>query len=134
GKEEIAVRLQGNAANYVGQGGTKEHGQQCAGEKEQSVKERPPEGIVDMHAQFDAGAAQNEQPQHNHQGQIETAECGRVKGREGEVKSAAAGQQPDFVAIPDRANTSEHDLPVRFAARQHRMQDADSEVEAVEHD
>ena len=87
-----------------------------------------------MHAQLDAGAAQDEQPQHNHQGQIETAEGGGVERREGKVERAATGQQPDFVAVPDRTDASEHDLPVRLAARQQRMQDADAQVETVEHD
>src|SRR6185295_1833684 len=126
--------LEWNAANHIGQSRAEEHGQERTGEKEQTVKERPPYAVVDVHAQFNAGAAHDEQPQHNHQGQIETAERGRVKGREGKVESAAAGQQPDFVAVPDRTNASEHDLPVGFAARQQRMQDADAQVEAVEHD
>ncbi len=87
-----------------------------------------------MHAQFDAGAAQDQQPQHNHQRQIESAERRGVQGREGEIERAAAGEQPDFVAVPDRTDAAEHDLPVGFAARQQGMQDADAQVETVEHD
>ena len=117
-KEEIAIRLEWNAANYVGQGRAEEHRQERTGEKEQTVKKRTPEVVINVHAQLDAGAAQNKQPQHNHQGQVEAAEGCGIKSREGKIEGAAAGQQPDFVSVPDRTNASEHDLPVGFAARQ----------------
>ncbi len=102
--------------------------------KEQAVEERTPEAVVNVHAEFDAGPAHDEQPQHNHQGQIESAERSGIKSREGEIESAATGEQPHFVAVPDRTNAPEHDLPVGFATRKQRRQDADTQVESVEHD
>ena len=57
-----------------------------------------------MRPQFDADAAQHEQPEHHHQGQVEAAETRSVKQREREIERAAGSQQPDFIAIPNRAN------------------------------
>ena len=58
-------------------------------------------------AEFDADAAQDEQPEHDHERQIEAAEGGGVEQREGEVEGAAAGEEPDFVAVPDGADGAE---------------------------
>ena len=69
-----------------------------------------------MVAELDGDAAQNQQPQHHHQRQIEAAETGRIERREGEVEGATGGQQPDFVAVPNRSDCAEHHAPLVIGA------------------
>jgi hypothetical protein len=64
--------------------------------------------ILDVIAELDGDAAQDQQPQHDHQGQIESAEAGGVERREREIQRAAAGQQPHFVAVPHRTDDAKH--------------------------
>ena len=61
-----------------------------------------------MIAELDRDAAQDQQPQHDHQRQIEAAEAGGIERGEGEVERAAGGEQPDFVAVPDGADGAQH--------------------------
>jgi hypothetical protein len=57
-----------------------------------------------MIAELDGNAAQDEQPQYDHQRQVKSAEAGRVKRGKGKVQRAARREQPDFVAIPNGAD------------------------------
>jgi hypothetical protein len=58
-------------------------------------------------AEFDRDAAKDKEPKHDHERKIKAAEGGGVKEREGEVERAAAGEKPDFIAVPDRADAGE---------------------------
>ncbi len=87
-----------------------------------------------MHAQLNAGASPNQQPENDHQRQVESAEGRGIQRRKCEVQSAAGSQQPDLIAVPHRPNASQHDLPFPLAAGQKWMQHADTQVEPVEHD
>ena len=73
-QEEIAVGIERHAAEHVGQGRSKEDGEKRAGETEDAVKERTPHANVNVVAQFKADAAQDQQPEHDHERKIETAE------------------------------------------------------------
>ena len=74
GQKEIAFGIERNAAEHVGQGRSKEDGEKRAGETEDAVKERTPHANVNVVAQFKAHAAEDQQPEHDHEGKIETAE------------------------------------------------------------
>ena len=134
GQEEVAVGLERNAAQDVGEGGSEEDGEQGAGEAEDAVEQRAPYAYVDVVAKLDADAAQDQEPEHDHERQIEAAEGRGVEERKGEVEGAAAGQQPDFVAVPDWADAGEDNAAVGFGANEEEMEYADAQVEAVEHD
>src|SRR6266481_6465868 len=100
GKEEVTISAQGNPADDVGQGCPKEDRQNRARDKEESVKEGSPDAGIDLHPQLNAGAAHDEQPEHDHQRQVKTAERGGIEERKGKIQSASSGEQPDFVPVP----------------------------------
>ncbi len=87
-----------------------------------------------MHAKFNTESPQNEQPQNDHEGHVKTAEGGRVEKRESEEERATGSQEPDLIAIPYRPNRPQRVLALLFGARNERKDDADSEIESVEHD
>ncbi len=74
GKEEVAVRLKRNAAQDVGQCCSVKDGEQSAGEAEDAIEQSSPHADVDVVAELKTDAAQDEQPEHDHQGEIEAAE------------------------------------------------------------
>ena len=134
GQEEVAVGLQRNPPQHVGQRGAEEDGEQGAGEAEDAVQQGAPDADVDVIAQLEAHAAQHQEPEHDHQRQIEAAEGRSVEQRKGEVERAAAGQQPHLVAVPDRADAAEGGAALRLGADQEEVERAHAEIKAVEHD
>src|ERR1039458_7731521 len=64
--KEIAGCIQRNSAHYVAERRPKKHRQKNAGDAEGRVKEVLPHRVFDVSAEFDANAAQNEQPQNHH--------------------------------------------------------------------
>ena len=54
--------------------------------------------------------------------------------REGGERRAARGQQPDFVAVPDRADGVDHRPALGVVPAQEGQQDAHAEVESLEHE
>src|SRR6185437_308525 len=133
-EEKIAVFVQRYAANHVAQSSAVEDRKQNAGESEAAIKEAAPDSTLQMHAQLNPNAAQNEEPQNDHQRKIEAAETGSVKQWKGEVQSSAAGDQPDFIAVPYRANGAKHGLPLLISSGDEQMQDTGAEIKAVEND
>ncbi len=84
-----------------------------------------------MHAQFYRQASQDQQPENDHKRQVEAAERGRIDQRKGEEQSATGGQQPDLVAVPDRADRADRVLPVGFRPGHEGEEYADAQIEAV---
>ena len=132
-QKEVSVSLQRNAAQHVCEGGAEEDGEQRAGQTEEAVEQCAPDANFDVVAQLNTNAAQNQQPQHDHQRQIEAAEGRGVEQRKGEVERAATGQQPDLVAIPYRADAGKRCAALRFVADQKQVKHTHAQIEAVEH-
>ena len=86
-----------------------------------------------MVAELDRNAAQDEQPQHDHQRQIESAEAGSVERGESEVERAAGSEQPDFVAIPYRTDRAKHGTPFLIGVRDQQVRDPGAEIETIQH-
>ena len=79
------------------------------GQRKDRVPEAAPQRVVLWRAELDGEAAQDEQPQHHHQRQVEAAEPRRVGAREKrEHQHPAGGDEPDLVAVPHRADRGEH--------------------------
>src|SRR5205807_2747381 len=93
-----------DAANHLAQRRSKEDGEESARSGEYELEKPAPDRIIHVRAEFDADAAQHQKPQHNHKGQVETAEAGGVEQRKGEVEGTSGSEQPDFIAIPHRAD------------------------------
>src|SRR5258708_23120379 len=87
-----------------------------------------------MRAEFDADAAQDQQPQHHHERQIESAEAGSVELRESKVEGASGGHQPDLVAVPDGADGGENATALFVRLGDREVNRAGAQVESIEHD
>ena len=134
GEKEVVVGTYGNATDDVTEGGSEEDGEQNAGEGEESVEEGAPEWVGGVAAELDADAAQNEQPEHHNEREIEAAEGRGIEQREGEEECATGSEQPDFVAVPDRADGAKSLSPFGLGACDKEVDDADAEVETVKDD
>ena len=73
-QKEVSVRLERNAAQNIGQCCTEEDGQQSARKAEEAVEQCAPYAHIDVVAQLQAYATQDEQPEYDHQGQIKATE------------------------------------------------------------
>ena len=71
-----------HAANEVAERRAEDDGQERRREREDRVPEFAPQGIVLMRSELDRHAAQDQQPEHDHQRQVEAAERGGVDPRE----------------------------------------------------
>src|SRR5579862_9020283 len=85
-------------------------------------------------AQFDADAAQHQQPENHHEWQIESAEAGGIEERKSEVERSASGEQPDFVSVPHRADGTHDGLALPGSAGGAEIDDSGAKIESVEHD
>ena len=65
-------------------------------------------------------------------GEVQPREQRGVGEREDREQDAAAEDQPDLVAVPDRADAVEERPPLDVGAGQREEQDPDAHVEAVE--
>ena len=131
-QEEVAVGVERNAAENIGEGRAVKDGEQDAGKAEEAVEERSPHADIDVIAQLKRHAAQDEQPENDHEGEIEAREGRGVEQRKGEVERAAAGEQPDFVAVPDGADGGQRGAAIGLGADEKQVQHAYAEIEAVE--
>src|ERR1035441_2230811 len=93
-----AVGLERDAAQNIGESGAEEDREQDTGETEEPIQQRAPDANLDVVAQLKAHSAQNQQPEHDHQRQIEATEGRGVEQGKSKVERAAASQQPNFVA------------------------------------
>ena len=82
---------------------------------------------------LDGQGAEDEQPEHDHQRQIKPAERCRQEQRKGEEHRAAGGDQPDLIAIPNRADRAYHLLAFLLAPGDQQVEDADAEIEPIQH-
>src|SRR5512140_3824808 len=104
--------IQRDSADHVAERGSEEDRQKSARKREEPVEEIPPEPALQVMPELDAERAQDEQPEHNHERQVEAAETRGVKEREGVEESAPGRDQPDFVAVPDGADGAEERAPL----------------------
>src|SRR5581483_469087 len=100
---------------------------------ENRVVEAFPHRIRDVQAELDSDGPQYQKPEHHHQRQVKSTEAGGIELWEGEVKRAARREQPDLVAIPHRTDGPQNGSPLTIVSRGHRVDDAGSEIESVEH-
>src|SRR5260370_34469893 len=130
---EVVVWTDRNAADNIRKGGSKEDSEQRTGEEEEPIEEAAPEGFVHMHAELYTEPPQNEQPQHDHERHVKAAEGGGVDKRKSEEESSTGGQQPDLIAVPHGPDGAQGVLALLFGACNEGKDDADTQVETVEH-
>src|SRR5262249_28644810 len=103
------------------------------GSAETDVPERLPGRRVDVVAKLDRDSAEDQQPEDDHQRQVESAEARRVQSGEGEVERSAGGEQPDFVAVPDGSDGFEDADALVVGMGGSEMDDSGAEIESIEH-
>src|SRR5260370_39025874 len=95
------------------------------------MPERIPHPANDVIAKLDGGSAQDQQPQNDHQRQIESAERAGVEGGKGKIKRATARDEPHLVAVPDRSDRSQDLAPLFVCLRHQEMNCTAAKIEAV---
>src|SRR4029078_11967004 len=70
--------------------------------------------------------------QDQHEREVEAREQRGVDEREDREQHAAAQDQPDLVAVPDRPDAVEEPAPLLVRAGKRHVEDADAHVEAIE--
>ena len=86
----------------------------------------------DLLAELERGPARHQRHQHQQQRQIQAGEQRRVPGREGREHRRAGDDQPDLVAVPERADRAQRRPPLALVAADDGVQHADAEVEALQ--
>ena len=104
-----------------------------AGETEDTVEQRSPDADVDVIAQLKADAAEDKEPEDDHEREVEATEGRGVEERESEVERASPGKEPDFIAVPHGADGVQAGATLGLSAHEKEVKHADAEVEAVEH-
>src|ERR1039457_2350277 len=132
-QKEVAVGLERDAAQNIGESGAEEDREQDTGETEEPIQQRAPDANLDVVAQLKAHSAQNQQREHDHQRQIEATEGRGVEQRKSKVERAAASQQPNFVAVPNRADAGKRCAPLRLVADQEQVKHTYAQIEAVKY-
>jgi hypothetical protein len=131
-EEEFAGSVQGNAPDHVAQRRPEKDHQQRTGAGEHNVPERLPHEAFEVVAELDGDAAQDQQPEHHHQGQVKPAETRGIESREGKIERPTPGQQPDFVAVPDRSDGLQNPAALRLGASNDQVNDSGAQVKAVQ--
>jgi hypothetical protein len=81
---------------------------------------------------LDADPTQDQPDQQQGEGEVEPREDTGVPLREGGERRAARHDEPDLVAVPERAYRAQRDLAVRVGPGDRRQQQAHPEVESFE--
>jgi hypothetical protein len=83
-------------------------------------------------AEFNRHRPENQRRQQQKQREIKAGERRGIHIRKGGEQRPAAGDEPDFVAVPDRSDGIEQGAALGVVLRE-QVQRADAEVEAVQH-
>src|SRR4051794_30301948 len=108
--EKISVGIKRYTANHVAECGSEKYRKQYARTTKHEVPETRPHVVVELMPQLDAGRAQDQQPKHHDQRQIESAERRGIESRKRKIKRPAGGEQPNFVTVPDRPDRAYRQL------------------------
>jgi len=85
-------------------------------------------------AVLDRHGPEDQAEQHEHERQVQGGEQRGVPEREGGEGCGARGEQPDLVAVPDRADGVEHHAALGVATAREQHVHADTQVESLEHE
>ena len=129
---EFAVGVNRHAPRDVAQRDADEQAGQNAADGKADVPRLPPPAFGPFAAEFNRHRAENQRGQQQIQREVKAGEHRGIDVRKRGEQRAAAGDEPDFVAVPDRPDGVEHHAPLLVLVRE-QMQRADAEVEAVEH-
>ena len=130
---ELAALVEGHAPDHVAECGAKQHGEQHVRHGEDEVPPRSPQPVVDVAADLDGHAAQDERPEHEPEREVEPGERGGHDFREGEQERSAERQQPHLVPAPERPEGGDDLAALGAGPAGDPVQQARPDVPAVEH-
>src|SRR5579859_5189270 len=125
-QEEVSISADRHPADDVRQGGAEENRQEHTGEGEEAIEKRPPQRLARVAAEFNADAAKHQEPEHDHERQIEATEGRGVEEGKGKKQSAAGSEQPDFISIPYWTDRSNRLLPLLLRLGHEEVDDANT--------
>ncbi|MCY1533008.1 hypothetical protein D9M68_683130 [compost metagenome] len=131
GGDQEGVELERHALQQVAKGHAEDHRRDEASDEEAPVPGAAPGGVVDLAAVVETHRAEEQRPQHREHGPVEAAERGGVDQRPGREDGAAAGDEPDLIAVPVRADGVDDDTALDVAAADEGQQRAHAHVVAV---
>src|SRR5450759_3561502 len=99
--------------------------------KQRVVPESSPARIHDLVAELETDRPQDQRRKHQEHRDVEARKGRRIDRRESGEYRPAAGDQPDLVTIPYRADRVDGNSSLGFRARDERQQGCDAEIEAV---
>src|SRR5699024_7051128 len=105
-----------------------------------AVPSTAPDRVVDFASVIKAQCPHDQGDQNQEKGNVEPGEHGSVPVWECGKHRAAGGDEPDFIAGPDRTDGREHDAPASLTveassvAAKHGKQCADTEVEPLQNE
>ena len=129
---ELVVLVERDAAHDVREGHAPQQRGHRRARDDRDVPVAPPAVTVDLAPVLEGEAAHDERDEDEQQREVEAGEQARVPLGEGGEGRAARHEQPDLVAVPDRADGVDRDPAVVLGASDHGQQHADAEVEAFE--
>ncbi len=137
-REQVAVEeprgVQGQALEDVGEGHAQQQRGQEGAHHQAGIPGGAPAGAVDLAAELEGHAAQDQREEQQHQRRVEAREHDGVGPGEGREGHAARGDEPHLVAVPEGAHGVHEDALVGLAFREEGEQRAQAQVEAVEHE
>ena len=128
-----AARTDGYAAHDVAERDPRDERQHAGREREHRVPRGAPERMRHVASELDGHPSEDQQPENDDERQVHPAHRRGVRAREREQQHPAGGHEPDLVAVPHRQDRGERAAALLFAPRDDAMDEADAEVEAVEH-
>ena len=109
GAGEFAAFVERHAPGDVAHRHADEQARQDAAARKTHVPHLPPPAHRLLAAELDGHRAEDQRHQQQHEREVEPGEHRRIHLRKRGEQRAAAGHQPDFVAVPDRADGVEHE-------------------------
>ena len=125
------VEAEGHAAEHIADRHAEDHRRDEAADEEAPVPEGAPARLGQLGAILEPDRPQDDGDQDHHHRQIEAGERGGIECRPGGEDRAAAEDQPDLIAFPDRADRVDHDAPLVVVLGDEGQEGRDPEVEAV---
>ena len=130
GADVVALAIEGNSACNVTHGHADQECRQKAGNTECDIPGLPPSATRFLAAELDRDSAEDECRQKEHKGIVEAGEDGRIGTGECGEECSSTGDEPDFVAVPDRTDRVKQDAAILILLHE-EMKDAYAEVESV---
>ncbi len=125
------IETEGRSLDHIADGHTEDQRRHEARDHHQQVEDRTPGAVLHLAAIDDGDRADHQACQCDYHRRIEAGEGRGIDHGPGREDRAGTQDQPDLVALPDRADGIDDDAPLAILARHEGQQDQAAKVEAV---